>query len=123
MARWSLEEAAQGRKEYVNRVRESFSPPAGVYGAPEPEAGREGEAEGASGFWTRALIAALLFAAFVYCDRENVAFWSYGSEAVVSQIEWEMLPTEEIRDMIRIEGNGAPEGKEKAEDKTDERFR
>ena len=104
----SFEEAVSERKAYVKQVRESFMQPTQENerdkSYPGKTAGEKEEAAGerVSGFGIKALIAVLLFAAFVYCDREKVTFQKYGAEDIISQIEWNLLPMDEWRDIIRI---------------------
>lgn len=104
----SVEETVEERRNYVNQIKESFrQSPQGntkehTYGQREYDESENVMTEVTSSFGFRALIAVLLFAAFVYCDRENITFQNYGTKDVVSQIEWELLPTDELQEVIKI---------------------
>lgn len=50
----------------------------------------------ASTLGIRTVIAILIFAAFVCCDRENLTFHNVSTKEVFSQIEWNPLPIDEF---------------------------
>ena len=79
-------EDVDARKAYIQKVRNSFDSPARNY---EFETGgsTKGEAnEGFSFFKIRLLIAVVLFAAYVYCDRTGTFFYGYSAEDVAKVI-------------------------------------
>lgn len=104
----SIEETVEERRNYVNQIKESFrqSPQENsgneIYGRRDYDESGNVVTEVTSSFGFRALIAVLLFAAFVYCDRENITFQNYGTKDIVSQMEWELLPVDELQDVIKI---------------------
>ena len=105
-----MEETVAQRRAYVDQIRSSFYPEAQEKQGREPywrissspgEQGREGELKYSS-LGLRTVIALLFFAAFVYCDQKQIAFYQYKAQDLIQQIEWNPLPTEELENMIKI---------------------
>lgn len=101
----SLQQTVEERRAYVNQVRSSFqtdnSQTPGHYSL-YGTAGEWEEAEPmASTLGIRTVIAILIFAAFVYCDKEKITYHDYSTEEVFSQIEWNPLPMEEIEEYVQ----------------------
>lgn len=103
-----LEETVAERRDYVNRIRESFYPreerevrygdrKRNSYSGAEEE--REGEFKYSS-LGIRTLIAVLLFAAFVYCDKEQISVAHYQTKDLYQQMEWNPLPLNEWMEML-----------------------
>lgn len=109
----SMEETAAERIEYINEIRASFQNPTQNPSASSMDDSRqqglhakyqeETASSGFSGLGFRTLIAVLLFAAFVYCDQKKITFQEYETKDVISQIEWNPLPLEELEDIISIQ--------------------
>ncbi len=79
-------EDVNARKAYVENIRKSFDSPNRRYEF-EKEADTKGEAEDGSSFFKfRLLIAALLFAAYIFCDRTNTVFYHISTEEVAETI-------------------------------------
>lgn len=49
----------------------------------------------------RTIIAILFFAAFVYCDREEITFHNFSTKEIFSQIEWNPLPIDDILSLTK----------------------
>ena len=99
----SLEEAATERRDYVDQVRASFYEPAAERGSLAYQYGERQETgvlAAGSGCGIRLVVAALLFAAFVYCDQKGITFQTYGATDVVKQVEWNPLPVDKIVEMV-----------------------
>lgn len=74
------------RRAYVQRVRQSFDAPGRQYGFEKSPAVKE---EGADDFLfvkIRFLIAALLFAAYVFCDQTGTLIYRYSAKQVAETI-------------------------------------
>lgn len=108
----SMQEAATERRDYVNQIRASFYPPETnktKYASSYSQQGRtlserateEGEIKFSS-LGLRTMIAILIFAAFVYCDKEQITFHQYKTQDILKQIEWNPLPTDEIENILKI---------------------
>lgn len=72
------------RKEYINKVKESFqNPGTSIYyrdvGEPAPE---EKENVCSRAFQWRFWIAVILFVIFVYCDKNQIKIYQYTTEEV-----------------------------------------
>ena len=79
-------EEVDARKAYIQKVRKSFDSPERSY---EFEKGNntKGEAEeGFSFFKIRLLVAVLLFAAYVFCDRTGTFLYGYSAKDVAEEI-------------------------------------
>ena len=111
MAR-QIEETVAQRRAYVDQIRATFYPeePSRVKTGKEPsqrsfafsqERGQEGEPKYSS-IGIRTLVACLIFAAFVYCDKKQVTFRQYQTADVWKQIEWNPLPLEELEETLKI---------------------
>lgn len=48
------------------------------------------------------MIAVLIFAAFVYCDRKQITFQQYKTQDVWKQLEWNPLPLEELEEVFHV---------------------
>ncbi|MCI8484056.1 MAG: hypothetical protein HFH41_06920 [Lachnospiraceae bacterium] len=101
-----LEETVAERRDYVNRIRESFYPREErelKYGDRRSKSSFEEEREGElkySSLGIRTLIAILLFAAFVYCDKEQIRVAHYQTKDLYKQIEWNPLPLEKWKQLL-----------------------
>ena len=111
MAR-QIEETVAQRRAYVDQIRATFYPeePSRGNTGKEPfqrnapysqEQGQEGGAKYSS-LGIRTLVAVLLFAAFIYCDKKQVSFYQYKTADVWKQIEWNPLPLEELEETIKM---------------------
>lgn len=79
-------EDVNARKEYIKNIRKSFDSPERKYEF-EKESDTKGEAaEGFSFFKIRLIIAALLFAAYIYCDRTNAVVYHVSTKEVTEKI-------------------------------------
>lgn len=79
-------EDVNARKAYIQNIRKSFDSPGRKYEF-EKETDTKGEAqEGFSFFKVRLLIAALLFAAYIYCDRADVVVYDVSAKDVTEKI-------------------------------------
>lgn len=79
-------EEAQARKEYIKRVRQSFDAPGRSYEFEKKPVSNEGET---NEFWfakLRFIIAALLFAAYVFCDQTGMKVYRYSAGEVAEKI-------------------------------------
>lgn len=96
----SLEQTVEERRAYVNQVRSSFetgtSTPASHYSSYYATTEQTEEEVIPSTFGIRTIIAILIFAAFVYCDKEKITYQNYSTKEVISQIEWNPLPIDEM---------------------------
>lgn len=109
----SIEETAAERRAYVNQIRASFQNPAQNISANTLNNARRQEgieeyqeekvSSGFSGLGFRTIIAILLFAAFVYCDQEKITFQKYETKDIISQIEWNPLPLDELKEIVKIQ--------------------
>ncbi|EOT27772.1 hypothetical protein C805_01880 [Eubacterium sp. 14-2] len=98
----SMNETVAERRDYVNRIRESFyrEDSDRRKGAP---AGEERQEEiHFSSLGLRTMIAVLIFAAFVYCDRKQITFQQYKTQDVWKQLEWNPLPLEELEEVFHV---------------------
>ncbi len=95
-----LQQTVEERRAYVDQIRSSFktenSTPVSHYSSygTMPEQTEEEPASSTIGI--RTIIAVLIFAAFVYCDKEKITYQDYSTQEVFSQIEWNPLPIDEI---------------------------
>lgn len=100
----SLQQTVEERRAYVNQIRSSFQTDNSVtghsafYGTMREQ---EENTIAASTLGIRTVIAILIFAAFVYCDKENITYHNYSTKEVFSQIEWNPLPMEEIEEYVQ----------------------
>lgn len=79
-------EDVDARKAYIQNVRKSFDSPGRRYEF-EKEPDTKGEAEGGFSFFKiRLIIAALLFAAYIYCDRTNAVVYNVSTKEVTEKI-------------------------------------
>ncbi len=79
-------EDVNARRAYIQSVRKSFDAPGREYEW-KKEADTKGEAmEGFSFFKARLLIAALLFAAYVFCDRTDRALYHVTMKQISDEI-------------------------------------
>ena len=96
----SFEETARERRAYIQQIRSSFEPNGSVsanYGPVYRTQTESVEEKNVSStFGIRVIIAILIFAAFVYCDKENITYHNISTKEVFSQIEWNPLPLDEI---------------------------
>lgn len=109
----TIEETAAERRAYVNQIRASFQNQAQGMSANEVHNVKHREQISAeqgdtmpsvfSGLGFRTILAILLFAAFVYCDQEKITFQQYETKDVISQIEWDPLPLDELKEVISIQ--------------------
>lgn len=100
----SLQQTVEERRAYVNQIRSSFqtdNPAAGHYSFYDTMGEQEENTQSASTLGIRTVIAILIFAAFVYCDKENITYHNYSTKEVFSQIEWNPLPMEEIEEYVQ----------------------
>ena len=100
----SLQQTVEERRAYVNQIRSSFqtdNPTAGHYSLYGTMGEREETEPMASTLGIRTVIAILIFAAFVYCDKEKITYHNYSTKDVFSQIEWNPLPLEEIEEYVQ----------------------
>lgn len=103
----SLQQTVEERRAYVKRIRASFDPSESSgsngydsrYGMSEEDRTTEATP---NTLGIRTLIAILIFAAFVYCDKERLTFQDYSTKEVFSQIEWNPLPVEKIGEYIPV---------------------
>ncbi len=80
-------EDVNARKAYIQNVRKSFDSPGREYEF-KREPDTKGEAaEGFSFFKIRLVAAALLFAAYIYCDRTNTVVYHVSTKEVMEKIE------------------------------------
>ncbi len=96
----SFEQTAQERRAYIQQIRSSFETNDSVslnrsrsYDTFE-ESSEEREVP--STFGIRTVIAILVFAAFIYCDKEEITYHNFSTKEVFSQIEWNPLPLDNI---------------------------
>lgn len=83
-------EDVDARRNYIKNVRDSFDSPRRRYEF-EQEKDTKGEAEeGFSFFKVRLFLAALLFAAYVYCDRSGTVVQGYSAKDIVQEIAREI---------------------------------
>lgn len=95
----SLEESARERRNYIEQARAAFhNQEQGYTQASQPD--QEESAVRASTLGVRIVIAAFLFACFVYFDQEKISFWGIGAQEMVQQVEWNPLPTEKLEEML-----------------------
>ena len=79
-------EDVNARKTYIQNVRKSFDLPNRRYEF-EKESDTKGEAEeGSSFFKLRLLIAAVLFAAYIFCDRTNTVLYHVSTKEVSEMV-------------------------------------
>ncbi len=79
-------EDVNARKAYVQNVRKSFDSPNRKYEF-EKDTDTKGEAEeGFPFFKIRLFIAAVLFAAYIFCDRTNTVFYHISTDEVAETI-------------------------------------
>ncbi len=100
----SLQQTVEERRAYVNQIRSSFQTSNGTdgYSSLYSTTGEQEEnTPMASTFGIRTIIAILIFAAFVYCDKEKITYHDYSTKEVFSQIEWNPLPMEEIEEYVQ----------------------
>ncbi len=79
-------EEAEARKAYIQRVRQSFDAPGRSYEfekAPEQQADETNEFAFVK---IRLLIAALIFAAYVFCDQAGMKIYQYSTREVAQKI-------------------------------------
>lgn len=92
----SMEQTVEERRAYVNQIRSSFQTepnhPQAHYSLYGTLADQDSPSGVTSTFGLRAIIAILIFAAFVYCDKEHLTYQNYSTKEVYSQIEWNPLP-------------------------------
>lgn len=81
-------EDVNARKTYIQNVRKSFDSPERNYEfEKEADTKEKGEAlEGFSFFKIRLIVAALLFAAYIYCDRTDTAVYHVSTKEVTEKI-------------------------------------
>ena len=98
----SMEETVTERRDYVDRIRESFYRE--VPDRRKGGAARENPQEEIhfSSLGLRTMIAVLIFAAFVYCDQKQITFQQYKTQDVWEQLEWNPLPVEELEEVLHI---------------------
>lgn len=97
----NLEERARERKNHIEQARAAFH-------NQEQEASRtsqteQAEQESSSGTSTlgiRLVIAAFLFACFVYFEQEDITFLGVDSQAIVKQMEWNAVPEEKLEELF-----------------------
>lgn len=94
----SVEESARERRNYVEQARAAFHSNEPVYTSAASQ--EEQPALGGSMLGVRIVIAAFLFACFVYFEQEKISFRGIGTQEIVQQIEWNPLPTEEWEDLL-----------------------
>lgn len=104
----SLQQTVEERRAYINSIRSSFntqevnsSSSAGLYSRFDTMAEDTNAEPMPNTLGIRTIIAILIFAVFVYCDKEKITFQDYSIEEVFSQIEWNPLPTEEIEEYVQ----------------------
>lgn len=95
----SIHQTAEERRAYINQVRSSFqtqnsAPP--MHSAYENMAESTEEVPMSSTLGIRTVIAILIFAAFIYCDKEKITYHDFSVEEVFQQIEWNPLPMDDI---------------------------
>lgn len=95
----SMYQTVEERRAYINQVRASFQTPntaaaPGYYGEFEPEQITAAPTASTLGF--RTIIAILVFAAFVYCDKENITYRNFSAEEVFAQIESNWISLDKI---------------------------
>lgn len=99
----SIYQTAEERRAYINSIRSTFkdnSPPIERnYRYTKEETPEEEPAPNTLGI--RTVIAILIFAAFIYCDKEKITYQDYSTKEVFSQIEWNPLPLEEIEEYVQ----------------------
>lgn len=103
----SLQQTVEERRAYVNSVRASFdtqensSVSYGHYSKYDiPKEDRNTESM-PNTLGIRTIIAILIFAAFVYCDKEKITYHDYSTQEVFSQIEWNPLPMDKIEEYVQ----------------------
>ena len=100
----SLQQTVEERRAYVNQVRSSFQtdyPTTGHYSLYGTMGEQEEQAPMASTLGIRNVIAILIFAAFVYCDKEKITYHDYSTQEVFSQIEWNPLPMDKLEEYVQ----------------------
>lgn len=92
----SLEQTVEERRAYVNQIRSSFqtdqNPTPAQYSLYGTMAEQERNLNVTSTLGLRTIIAILIFAAFIYCDKEHLTYQDYSTKDVYSQIKWNPLP-------------------------------
>lgn len=101
----SLQQSVEERRAYINQIRSSFqtdnSTATGHYSLYGTMEEREEQTPATSTLGIRTIIAILIFAAFVYCDKEKITYRDYSTKEVFSQIEWNPLPLEEFEEYVQ----------------------
>lgn len=94
----SLEE----RRRYISQIKASFQDPGKSRQYQDiPGMGAEGDQPAALGFFKlRLLIAAAIFAAFVYCDKNQVKIHTYTTKEVSQWIQ-EGVSAEEVVETLK----------------------
>lgn len=95
----SLEESARERRNYIEQARAAFhNQEQGYTQASQPD--QEESAVRASTLGVRLVIAAFLFACFVYFEQEKITFFGVDTQEIVRQLEWNPLPTEKLEEIL-----------------------
>ena len=79
-------EEVEARRAYVQKVRQSFDAPGRQYEFEKRPSGKEERTDDFLFAKIRFLIAALLFAGYVFCDRTGTLIYRYSAEQVVETI-------------------------------------
>ncbi|MCI8280463.1 MAG: hypothetical protein HFI76_01905 [Lachnospiraceae bacterium] len=88
------------RKRYINQIKASFQEPGKSNQYQDVAPGGEETAPAMGYFKLRLLIAAVLFAAFVYCDKNHVNIYTYTTDQMCEYIQADM-DTEQIMEAMK----------------------
>lgn len=85
------------RRRYVNEIKASFSDPSksGQYADVSGEAEHQ-PTDAAAFFKLRLLIAAAIFAAFVYCDQKQVRIHTYNTDQICEYLTQTVSPEQVV---------------------------
>lgn len=97
----NLEERAIERRKHIEQMRAAFyNQEQKDAQASQPEQAAQESTVGTSTLGIRIVIAAFLFACFVYFEQENITFWGLNAQEIVRQVEWNPLPTEKLEELF-----------------------
>lgn len=96
----TLEERALERRHQIEQARAAFHNQESGYQAPQPKQEEQESAAVTSTLGIRIVIAAFLFACFVYFEQEHITFMGVDAQEIVRQVEWNAVPEEKLEELF-----------------------
>lgn len=97
----SLEERAIERKQHIEQARAAFhNQEQNIDKTAHVEQMEQESTAGTSTLGIRIVIAAFLFACFVYVEQEHITFLGVDAQEIVKQVEWDAVPAEKLEELF-----------------------